>query len=107
MQLGYRYYWDNWDIVSHTFSLNYMRHLDEHIIFGMSWRTYLQNRAYFFKPQYQQQEALMTSDIKLEKGYQYNISLNIYSRHTQTGYWYNGLKNMTAANFNIGIRYRF
>ncbi|MCB0281547.1 MAG: DUF3570 domain-containing protein [Calditrichae bacterium] len=134
MQMGYRYYWDNWDVVSHTFSMNYMRHMSDHVVLGLGWRTYLQNRAFFFKPQYAQPEALMTSDIKLDKGYsnqlqfeltlnggrgqdylpfltsekiQYNISLNVYSRHTQSGYWYNGQKNMIATNFNLGIRYRF
>lgn len=134
MQVGYRYYWDNWDIDSHTFSVNYMRHLNSHIVLGLGWRTYLQNQAYFFKSNYVQPEVLMTSDIKLEKGYsnqlqldlninggrrmdylpfltsekvQYSFSLNIYQRHTQTGYWFNGLRNMIATNFNIGLRYRF
>lgn len=134
IQLGYRYYWDSWDIVSHTISLNYMKHINRHTILGLGWRSYFQNRAFFFKEVYSQPEALMTSDIKLDKGYsnelqleltlnggrtqdylpfltndkvQYNISLNIYQRHTQTGYWFNGFKNLIATNFNIGLRYRF
>ena len=134
MQVGYRYYWDNWDVVSHTISANYMRRLSPHIIFNFGLRHYLQSQAYFFKPEYLQPETLMTTDIKLDEAYsnelqlglildggrgedylpfltsekvQYNFALNIYQRHTQTGYWYNGDTNLIAANFNIGLRYRF
>ena len=134
MQLGYRYYWDNWEVNSHTISANYMRHLSQYIILGIDWRSYLQSRAYFFKEIYLQPESLMTTDIKLDQGnsqelqlrlsingggeqdylpfltsekVQYNINLNIYHRHTRTGYWYNGLKDLVATIFNIGFRYRF
>jgi Protein of unknown function (DUF3570) len=134
MQLGYRYYWDNWDIVSQTFSLNYMRHLSKHTILGLGWRGYQQNKAYFFKKNNTLSDALITSDVKLDKGFsnelqldfivsggrnmdylpfltnervQYTFSMNIYQRHTDTGYWFNGSKNLIATNFNIGLRYRF
>jgi hypothetical protein len=134
MQVGYRYYWDSWEVISHTISANYMTHLDPHIIFNIGWRHYLQSRAYFFKPEYMHPEPLMTVDIKLDEGYsnelqlgltlnggrgqdylpfltsenmQYNISLNIYNRQTETGYWYNGKKSLLAANYNFGLRYRF
>ena len=134
MQVGYRYYWDSWKIKSHTISANYMTYLSQHTIFNLGLRHYLQSRAYFFEPKYFQPQPLMTVDIKLDEGYsnelqlgltleggrgqdylpflisenvQYNLALNIYQRHTQTGYWFNGYKTLIAANFNIGIRYRF
>ena len=134
MQLGYRYYWDSWDVNSHTISGNYMEHLSRHTILSVGLRHYLQSQAYFFKTRYLQPESLMTTDIKLDKGYsnelqlelildggrgqdylpfltsekvQYNLSLNFYQRHTQTGYWYNGSQNLFATDFNIGLRYRF
>ena len=134
VQIGYRYYWDSWEIRSHTISTNYMTYLSPHVIFDLGLRHYLQSRAYFFKPEYTQPEDLMTADIKLEEGYsnevqlgltlsggrdqdylpfltdenvQYNLALNIYQRHTLTGYWFNGEKNLIATDFNIGIRYRF
>jgi hypothetical protein len=134
MQLGYRYYWDSWDVNSHTISADYMKYLNSNIILDLGWRYYLQSRASFFKPVYTQPEPLMSADIKLDKGYsnelqlgfilnggphqdylpfltnekvQYNFSLNFYQRHTQSGYWFNGSKNLFATNFNIGLRYRF
>lgn len=132
--LGYRYYWDNWDIVSHTISSNYMRHLKKNIILSLGWRFYTQSRAGFFQTQYQRPMPLMTTDIKLDKSFsntlqlgliinggrgqnylpflrskkvQYNFDLNIYQRHTQSEYWFNGLKDLIAMDFNIGLRYRF
>ena len=134
MEAGYRYYWDSWDVVSHTISADYMKYLNRHIILDLGLRHYLQSRASFFKLVYSQPEALMSADIKLDEGYsnelqlgltlnggphqdylpfltnekvQYNFALNIYQRHTATGYWFNGNKNLLATNFNIGIRYRF
>jgi hypothetical protein len=134
LQLGYRYYWDSWDIDSHTISADYMKYLSNHVILNLGVRHYLQSRAYFFKPEYQEPEPLMTRDIKLDNAYsnelqlelilnggrgqdylpflisenvQYNFGLNIYQRHTETGYWYNGNTDLIAANINIGIRYRF
>jgi hypothetical protein len=134
LQTGYRYYWDSWDVISHTISASYMTYLSPHVIFDVGLRHYLQSRAFFFKPEYLKPEFLMTVDVKLDKGYsnelqlelilnggrgldylpylmdehvQYNFSLNLYQRYTETGYWFNGNKNLIAANFNIGIRYRF
>lgn len=134
MQLGYRYYWDSWDIVSQTFSVNYMRHTGKHTVLSLGWRGYLQNKAYFFRTGYTLTSPLMTSDVKLDNGFsnelqlqfiinggrsmdylpfltndkiQYTFSLNVYQRHTDTGYWFNGNKDLIASNFNIGLRYRF
>jgi len=134
VQIGYRYYWDSWDVRSHTISTDYMTYFSPHVMFDLGLRHYLQSRAYFFKPEYTYPEDLMTADIKLEEGYsnevqlgltlsggrdqdylpfltdenvQYNLALNIYQRHTLTGYWFNGENNLIATNFNIGIRYRF
>ena len=134
MQIDYRYYWDSWEVSSHTISASYMTHLSPHVIFELGLRHYLQSRAYFFKPEYFQAEPLMTVDIKLDKSYsndlqleliidggrgqdylpfltsekvQYILGLNIYQRQTETGYWYNGDTNLLATNFNIGLRYRF
>ena len=131
LETGYRYYWDSWDVISHTISANFMTYLSQHVIFDLGWRHYLQSRAYFFKSEYLQPEPLMTVDVKLDDLYsdelqlgltlrggkgqdylpfltsekvQYHLGLNIYHRHTQTGYWYNGEKNLLAANFNIGLR---
>jgi hypothetical protein len=111
-----------------------MRHLGQHTTLGLGWRGYQQNRAYFFNTSYTLNDMLMTSDVKLDKGFsnelqfqfivnggrgmdylpfltsekvQYTFSLNVYQRHTQTGYWFNGSKDLLAANFNIGLRYRF
>ncbi len=134
LQLGYRYYWDTWNLYANTYSANYERYLSKHVILGVGWRSNFQTQAFFFKPQYLAPEQYMTSDIKLDGGYtnelqlnliltggdrqeylpflkddrvQYIINLNFYARHTNSPYWYNNKSNLFATNFNIGIRYRY
>ena len=133
IQLGYRYYWDTWEMQSQTFSGNYQRYLSSHVILGLGLRSYFQGSAFFFKPEYTEREAFMTKDIKLDKVFsnelqfkltingdsdsfvplfgddrlQYNLSFNIYQRHSDTPYWFNDSRDLISSTFHAGIRYRF
>ena len=134
LQLGYRYYWDSWDVNANTYSFNYQRYLAKHLILGIGFRNNVQTQAFFFKPKYLVPEQYMTTDIKLDSGHsnelqlelivtggdhqsflpflkddrvQYVFNLNFYSRHTDSPYWFNNKSNLFATNFNIGIRYRY
>lgn len=131
MQLGYRYYRDSWDLKSHTISADYQKYISPRVILSLGLRTYLQGRAFFFKPVYTQLEQFMTADIKLDKGFsnelqlgftffggrsrmgtaqfgghriQLNVGLSIYQRHSASPYWFNNSKNLLSANVTGGIR---
>ena len=133
MQLGYRYYWDDWKMKSHTGSINYKRYLSSQIILGLGLRSYFQNRAFFFQPSYDQVEEFMTADIKLDSGFtnelqfdltihgggrgswltffkddrlQYHFNVSLFQRHSSTPYWFNNSKDMISTDFNFGIRIR-
>jgi len=133
IQLGYRYYWDSWEVHSHTLSFNYQRHLSSTTTLGLGLRTYLQGRAFFFQSEYTKEEEFMTADIKLDSSFsnefqvsfslrgsedyylpflsnenvEYHVRLNLYQRHTDTPYWFNGKQDLVAGYFNIGVRYKF
>ena len=132
VQVGYRYYWDTWDVNSHTLSGLYQRHLSPAVTLGVGLRSYLQSRAFFFKPAYPEPETFITVDNKLDAGYsnelqfkltlnggkgrsfflsderlQYILGLNIYRRHTDSPDWYSGQTTLWAGYFNAGIRFRF
>ena len=134
LQLGYRYYWDSWNLNANTYSADYERYLSKHVILGLGWRTNIQSQAFFFKPKYTAPEQFMTTDIKLDAGYsnelqlnliltggdrqdylpflrddrvQYIINLNFYLRHTNSPYWFNNMNNLFATDVNFGIRYRY
>lgn len=134
LQLGYRYYWDSWNLNANTYSADYERYLSKHVILGLGWRSNFQTKAFFFKPVYPSPEQFMTTDIKLDAGYsnefqmnmillggsgqdylpfltddrvQYILNLDFYLRHTNSPYWFNHLNNLFATDFNIGIRYRY
>ena len=134
LQAGYRYYWDTWSVSSHTFSGTYQRRVSPVVTLGFGLRTNIQKKAYFFQPVYATPQTYMTVDNKLDAGFsneiqfkltlnghdgnedlpflsderlQYNLSLNIYQRHTNSPDWFSHSRNLVATFFNVGIRYRF
>ena len=131
LRLGYRYYWDTWDVNSHTFSGFYQRYLGSATILGLGLRRYNQSRAFFFQPSYSEPLTYMSVDSKLNSGYtnelefqltldgssgkwpqlgektQLNFSLNFFHRHTDSADWHSRRKNLYAYYTNIGLRYRF
>lgn len=63
----YRYYFDNWDIKSHTFSFEPTIKLSAFSSISIPYRYYTQNAAKYFKPIFQHQvaEEFFTSDYDL------------------------------------------
>jgi hypothetical protein len=63
----YRYYFDNWDIKSHTFSFEPTIKLSAFSSLSIPYRYYVQNSARYFKPIFQHQtaEEFFTSDYDL------------------------------------------
>ncbi|NTV45318.1 MAG: DUF3570 domain-containing protein [Chlorobiales bacterium] len=82
LQLGYRYYWDDWDISSHTISLYVQQYFaDKAITLGVGIRRYDQTAAYFFKPTYDMAWInagnYFTVDSRLNSGYSYEYELSL------------------------------
>jgi len=133
LQFGYRYYWDTWDITSHTFDAGYKSHISETINFSLDLRQYFQTKAYFFKPVYLTPEPFMAVDSKLNSGYTTDISVGldftgsegssipilnsdkmtfitkfgVYHRHTDTPDWFSGMNNLYAYLITLGWKYNF
>ena len=130
IQAGYRYYWDTWEIDSHTISGLYQRHVTPGLDVGLGFRSYLQSDAYFYERQYVQPVEFMTVDNKLDTGFsnelqfkltlkggqglsflrddrmQVNLALNVYQRHTESPDWFTNKTELVAAYFNVGLRYK-
>lgn len=136
MQLGYRYYWDDWDVTSHTLSTYYEHRLEQGVRLRAGLRTYFQSRAFFFEPRYTAPASFMTVDSKLDQGYSSELQLqatfggeafhkiplvrlflneqmeltakfNYYRRHTEVPHWHSRFRNLHAYVFSVGYRYRF
>jgi hypothetical protein len=131
LELGYRYYWDTWDIKSHTFSGAVKTHLSDILGASIELRRYDQTKAFFFKPEYFEIEQFMTVESKLNSGYtnevsleltlngsknihfpllnnekmQFNAGLGFYQRHTDTPDWFTRYLNLYAYLFSFGFRY--
>jgi hypothetical protein len=131
LELGYRYYWDTWDIRSHTFSGAVRTHLSDYTGISIELRRYDQTKAFFFKENYPEIEQFMAVSGDLNSGYTNEISLELtlngsrkksfpllnndnmqlnfgvgfYQRHTDTPDWFSRYLNLYAYLFNIGFRY--
>lgn len=128
---GYRYYWDTWEVTSHTMHTLFQKYMaGGKMTLSLGFRYYLQSRAFFFKEAYSQPEALMAVDSKLDSGnsqeYQFklrfngdmvplfgsekmdvNFKLNYYHRFTDRVDWHSRLHHLSAIITSIGFRYRF
>jgi len=49
---SYRYYGDTWSVRSHTAELKLNKYVTNDLVFGVDYRYYSQNGAYFYRPQY-------------------------------------------------------
>ncbi|MDQ7053419.1 MAG: DUF3570 domain-containing protein [candidate division KSB1 bacterium] len=133
LNFGVRYYWDSWDVNSLTTNILYQQYLHPAVILGLGLRNYIQDRAFFFKPQYLRPEEYMTVDTKLNENYsnnyqiklsinggyfknvpffqdenlQVNFILNFYHRHSATPDWHSRLKNLYAYILSFSVRYHF
>jgi hypothetical protein len=133
MQLGYRYYWDSWDIQSNTISASLSNHFTGIFSASFEYRHYFQTRAFFFKPVYTQVEQYMTVDDKLNSGYSDEVTVNLtlrgkkgasvslfsnekftwtgsfgfYRRYLDSPNWITHYNILYAYLFSIGLRYNF
>ncbi len=128
--IGYRFYWDTWDIRSNTIDMEYKTHLNDNFNLILGYRQYYQTKAYFFKGTYLQSEPLMGVDSKLNSGYSNDLSLSlsfkgnknykfpllnnekitlqgsfgVYHRHTDSPDWVMRLKDLYAYLISIGFK---
>lgn len=133
LQLGYRYYWDSWDINSHTISAKLSNNFSPIVSGSLEVRHYLQTKAFFFKPVYTQVEQYMSVDGKLNSGYsdeavlnlvlrgnkKYNVpflnsdklsltgSIGFYRRYTDSPDWFTDYQILYAYTMSLGLRYNF
>ena len=133
MQLGYRYYWDSWDIKSNTISAMFSNHFTNVFSASFEFRHYIQTKAFFFKPVYTQVEQYMTVDDKLNSGYSDEAVLNLtikgkkgssiplfsnekftwtgsfgfYRRYFDSPSWVTHYNILYAYLFSFGLRYNF
>ena len=134
IRLGYRYYWDDWDIRSHTADILLQHYAaKKEVIYSLGLRYYTQTHASFFKNEYSGSTGYLTVDSKLKdlrsnefelgltiKGtyfdpgdlfysekMEYHLALGFYRRHTPTPDWFSGYTTLYAYTVSLGFRYYF
>jgi hypothetical protein len=131
LQLGYRYYWDTWDIKSNTIDVEFKTHLSTMVNMTLGLRQYFQTKAYFFKSEYLTPEPFMGVDSKLNSGYTNDVSIGFtfkgdksinfpllssdkftlitnfgfYHRHTDSPDWIMRLSDLYAYLFTLGFKF--
>lgn len=83
----YRYYWDDWNITSHTFSLEPTLKLSAFSSLTVPYRYYTQTATNYFKPTYQHQitDDFFTSDYDLSAFSSNMIGLGFKKVDTNNG----------------------
>lgn len=133
LQLGYRYYWDSWDVKSNTVSAKLSNNFSPVVSGSFEYRHYWQTRAFFFKPVYTHPEQYMSVDGKLNSGHSdeavfslilrgskiYDVpfissdklsltgSFGFYRRYTDSPDWFTDLQVLYAYILSAGLRYNF
>ena len=133
LQLGYRYYWDSWDVKSNTVSAMVSNNFSPVVSGSFEYRHYWQTGAFFFKPVYTQPEQYMSVDGKLNSGHSdeavfslvlkgskiYDVpfinsdklsltgSFGFYRRYTDSPDWFTDLQTLYAYILSAGLRYNF
>ena len=65
MRVSYRYFWDNWDVKSHTFEGGYSRYVGESFLLDGFLRHYRQGKASFYSDDAQVQNTFVTRNRQL------------------------------------------
>jgi hypothetical protein len=134
VRVGYRRYWDSWDVRSNTYDLQLRRNfLERDLTLGVGFRRYLQSKAYFFESTYAEPSAYMSVDSKLNAnrsseiqlrlrmaghrlgwisalqrdGLDVNVSATFYRRRTNSPDWHSRRDVLTAVVTSIGVRVRY
>jgi hypothetical protein len=78
---SYRYYRDTWDVQSHMAEMKFNKYILRDLVFGLSYRYYLQSQSYFTQEVYAGNQflgpAFRTSDYKLQKFSSNNVGLTL------------------------------
>lgn len=131
LQLGYRYYSDDWDIRSHTIDGLYQQsYLDDNLILGFGCRVYFQTQASFFKDRYYNLDKYIGVDSKLNGQFSNELQLkcdvngsllsfinndrinlisriNLYFRKTDSPDWFSRYDKLYALIFSFGCKILF
>lgn len=74
--VGYRFYWDDWEVFSHTPEIEYLTYNKARAnLFKMHYRFYTQSKASFFEGKYIAVQEFVTVDSKLAEQYSHEINL--------------------------------
>lgn len=67
---GYRYYWDDWEVDSHTADLQFNKYIVDDLILKVNYRYYTQGEAWFYRERYESAtlapDDYRTADYKLQ-----------------------------------------
>lgn len=88
MNFSYRYYDDDWDIVSHTYTVEFLRDFSDELLLGARVRYYTQSDANFIKPigEYSAYDEYFASDYRMSAFDSYMIGVPLIYKFSLTGF---------------------
>ncbi len=110
---SYRFYNDDWGIMSHTINTELYYEYGDDWIFGAGLRYYMQSEADFYSNGYFTNEKYTSSDIRISDfdALSYKISANYKINNelsTNVGFtYYDQGDNFDAMYYTVGLKYNF
>lgn len=122
VKLTYRYYKDDWDIVSHTEDLEYDKYLSDRNLVGLNLRYYRQTGAFFVKDVYTANDPYRSSSQQLQALHSEMVGLKFTHTFKEMSDRSDGIRlgsaeikyeyytesiHVTAHTVMLGLRFKF
>ncbi|MAF78211.1 MAG: hypothetical protein CME60_08610 [Halobacteriovoraceae bacterium] len=96
LHLSYRYYFDQWNIDSHTSRVAYLKEInDDEDFIEVSLRHHFQEKAKYYKDSFTIQESFMTSDSDMNQFHSYESGIYYKKNLEDSSYFGVKLENLT------------
>jgi hypothetical protein len=88
LNLSYRYYRDDWEIISHTFGAEVLYDVSETVLTGARLRYYTQSKAFFTRPVggYSVDDSYFAADYRMSAFDSYMVGVPLIHRFELAGY---------------------
>ncbi len=101
LDVGYRYYTDDWEIQSHTANLGVSRtFMEERLLLEVAYRFYTQTEASFYRPSYDSPKSFRTLDDRLGAFDAHYVRLGLALKHLGKGDTF-----LSSLGFRLNLSY--
>jgi hypothetical protein len=104
LHVGYRYFWDTWDVTAHTLDVSYRRHVGERWTLEPRYRYYKQSAASFYSDNFDANMNYMARDKELSTFDSHSLGIKAAYRVLEQRY---GMRTATVNAAYDHVRFAY